>query len=300
MPSAEEFLLPQRAYLLSFKDQAAFARRRALADSRASFDSSNSAGPGHQTQLELLGLLGDAMQAVEDIGNLAASIMSGLVGLASYVKATVYRPSHVNNFFAQIHKQEPDYFLRLCGFRFEGYDMFDFFELRPPPTPREREAFARAEEATAELIRGHFVHLARQWERYRRFFHAYKHAMLVANPEEIEIVDAEETVLPGLVIWARNRREAAIGGQTTEPLEGIADDMEKTGILAIEMTEYLVKSRLATFDLISFQEGGTVSPRTSVSRTHPWNFWMRGGDVSHQDIALLEKRGMRFQTERNS
>jgi hypothetical protein len=296
MPSAEEFLLPQRAYLLSFKSQAATARRHALDDSRAAFDQANSHGHRHQAQLGLLGLIGDSMQTVEDIGNLASSIMSGLQGLASYVKATIYRPSHVNNFFAQIHKRPPAYFLQLCGFRFDEYDMFDFFELRPPPSEAERRAFANAEEATADLVRDHFLHLAGQWERYRRFFHAYKHGMLVANPEEVEIVDEEENSLGGLIVWARNRPDASIGAQTTEPLEKIADDVEETGRLAIGMTEFLVEHRLAVFELISFHEDGTVSPKAGLLKGHPWRFWMRSGDIERNDIALLEQRGIRFAT----
>src|SRR6476646_9924029 len=155
MPSTEEFLLPQRAYLLAYKTQAVSARRAALKDSYTHFKDVAASDSRHEAQLGLLGLIGDAMQAVEDVGNHGSSMMEGLEGLASYVKATVYDPSHVNNFFAQMHKRDLSYFLRLCAFRFGEYTMFDFFGMEPPLSDTEKTAFAAAEEATASLVGEH-------------------------------------------------------------------------------------------------------------------------------------------------
>lgn len=290
MPDTETYLLPQRAYLLSYRDQALPARRVALRDSRDHFAAVAASESRHEAQLGLLGLIGDAMQAVEDVGTIASAMMIGLPGLPFYVRATVYDPSEVNNFFAQIHKRDPDYFLRLCGFRFEGFSMHEFFELRPPLSEAERAAFDTAEGASAKLVAEHLGHLAREWERYRRFFHAYKHASLVANPDDVEILDEEGNLVEGIVIWARRRDEAAVGHHATLPLSRIAEHIESVGKLAIDMAGYLVATRLGIFDVLDFKPDGSVE--TKPLQGTPWEFWMRREDIGTESLDLLGGRGV--------
>jgi len=290
MPDAETYLLPQRAYLLSYRDQALPVRRVALRDSRDHFDAVIDSVSRHEAQLGLLGLIGDAMQTLEDVGTMASAMMVGLAGLPFYVRATAYDPSDVNNFFAQIHKRDPDYFLRLCGFWFEGLSMHDFFELRPPLSVAERAAFDAAEEATAKLVAEHLGNLAREWERYRRFFHAYKHASLVANPDDVEILDEDGEPVEGIVIWARRRDEAAVGNHATMPLPDIAEHIESVGKLAIDMASHLVETRLGIFDIIDFKPDGAVE--TKPLRGTPWEFWMRREDVGSKNLELLAGRGV--------
>jgi hypothetical protein len=291
MPSGEDFLLPQRAYLLAYKHQALHARRVAMADSRTQFDALAASG-GLEAQLALLGLIGDSMQAVEDLGNLATATMEGFTGHASYVKATIYRSSHVNNFYAQAHKRDLNYFLGLCGFPTEPYTMFDFFEFVPAPSQREREAFEAAEQATAKLIGEHLIGLAATWERYRRFFHAYKHAALVANPDEVEMVDENESAIDGVVIWARKQQETKIGSHATGSLMEVADDIQAEGELAVEVTEFLLDSRLQSLELISFDDQGEPKTNPIDFRGSPWRFWMRSEEIGDEDIALLKARGI--------
>jgi hypothetical protein len=292
MPSAEDFLLPQRAYLMAYQQQALFARREAIADSRAHLDEVLSKNGTLESQLALLGLIGDSMQAVEDLGNLAAASMDGLTGLASYVKATIYRSSHVNNFYAQIHKRDLDYFLQLCGFLVEPYTMFDFFELVPPPSAEEKKAFEAAERATAKLIREYLLRLAGTWERYRRSFHAYKHAALVANPDEVEIVDEHESPIDGVVIWARMQPEAKVGSHATGSLVEVSDDIQAEGKLALEVTEFLLASRLQVLEWIPFDADGNLMPNPTTLKVSPWRFWMRTGDITDADVAHLKGRGI--------
>lgn len=295
-PDSNEFLLPQRAYLLGYSLQGAYARQQAIDDSRRHFDATDDADDVHQAQLALLGLAGDAMQAIEDVGNLAAALMEGLEGLPSYVKATVYRSTHVNNFFARLHKQEAGYFMALCGFEMEGLTMFDFFEFRPLLTDRERLAFKRAEEATAKLVGEHLIRLGADWERWRRVFHAYKHGALVANPEEVQIVDEDECPVPGMVIWPRKRREIEVGPHLKGPLSPVADQLQAEGELAVEMLEYLVELRLRSFDLIAFDELGNPSPSPQHPKVSPWRFWMRTVDIGEEDVELLRARGVDLDT----
>lgn len=300
MPDAKEFLLPQLAYLHAYNTQTVSARRAALADSREHFEAVSGSGSTHEAQLGLLGLIGDAMQAVEDVGNLGSAVMEGLDGLASYVKATIYHPSHVNNFYAQMHKRSSDYFMRLCAFRFGEYSMPDFFEFDPPLTEEERAAFEKAEEATASLVAQHLVELAQAWDRYRRFFHAYKHAALVANPADVAIIGEDEKVIPGIAVWARKRDEAEIGNHATLELTEIATHVGGIGELAIEMIGYLVDTRFKVFDLIEFSEGGELvtgedgKVLSKPLRRSPWSFWLRSNDLSEEDLELLAGRGVRM------
>lgn len=295
LPDAREFLLPQRAYLLAYESQVTYARRQAIADSRRHLDGIDPADAPHEAQLALLGLAGDAMQAIEDLGNFAAASMEGLDGLASYVKATVYRSSHVNDFYAGLHKRDAGYFMALCGFEMAGHTMFDFFELVPPLSPRERQAFEAAERATAKLVGEHLVRLGKAWERWRRVFHAYKHGSLVANPTEVQIVDESEEAISGMVIWPRKRKEIEVGPHLTGPLAPVADQFQTEGELAIEMLEYLVELRLRSFELITFDERGNPSPGPLPLKESPWRLWMRTRDIDEEDISLLRARGINLE-----
>jgi len=300
MPDAREFLLPQLAYLRAYSTQTMSARRAALEDSQAHFEAISDSRSIHDAHLGLLGLIGDAMQAVEDVGNLGSAVMEGLEGLASYVKATIYHPSYVNNFYAQMHKRDTEYLMRLCAFRFGDFEVADFFEFDPPLTDKERAAFAAAEKATVSLVREHLVELARSWDRYRRFFHAYKHAALVANPEDIAILSDNGSEVPGVVIWARKREEAEIGNHATAGLAEIAEHVARIGDLAIEMIGFLVDTRLKVFDSIEFDGAGevvTVDGASVKSRPldrSPWTLWIRAGDLSDDELSVLSQRGVQF------
>jgi hypothetical protein len=300
MPNAKEFLLPQLAYLRAYKTQTVSARRAALADSRAHFEAMSDSGSTHDAHLGLLGLIGDAMQAVEDVGNLGSAVMEGLEGLASYVKATIYHPSYVNNFYAQMHKRDDEYLMRLCAFRFGAFGVADFFDFDPPLTDEERAAFATAEKATASLVSEHLVELARSWDRYRRFFHAYKHAALVANPEDVTILADDGKEVPGVVVWARKREEAEIGNHATARPAEIAEHVAGIGDLAIEMIGFLVDTRLKVFDAIEFDGAGEVATADGASvksrplRRSPWTLWIRAGNLSDDELALLSRRGVQF------
>ncbi|MBS1675804.1 MAG: hypothetical protein JST08_00315 [Actinobacteria bacterium] len=295
LPDARESLLPQRAYLLAYASQVTYARRQAIADSRRQLDEVESAGGRHEGQLALLGLAGDAMQAIEDLGNFAAASMEGLAGLASYVKATIYRPAHVNDFYARLHKRDPAYFMALCGFEMAGHTMFDFYEFVPPLSARERTAIEAAERATAKLVGQHLVRLGGAWQHWRRVFHAYKHGALVANPAEVEIVDDDEVPIAGMVIWPRKRKEVEIGPHLTGPLSPVADQFQNEGELAIEVLEYLVELRLRSFDLITFDEQGNASPGPLELTESPWRFWMRTRDIDDEDVALLKARSINLE-----
>lgn len=290
VPDLRTFILPQRAFLHSYRDQALPTRRTALRSSRERFHAVAGSDASHETQLALLGLAGDALQPIEDVGTMASAIMDGFQGLPFYVRATTYEAKQVNNFFAQLHKRTPDYFLQLCAFRLGGVSLHQLFSFDPPLTTEELSAFDHAERATAALLAEHLVRLAKAWERYRRIFHAYKHASLVANPDDVDLIDEHGEVIEGLAVWARGKSDSAIGGHATAPFAGVEQDLSDMGELAIDAVAYLIDTRLSSFDFVDIGADGSVKPKGTGSV--PWEFWMRESDVSAHDLDLLARRGV--------
>lgn len=221
---------------------------------------------------------------------MASAIMDGFRGLPFYVRATTYEAKQVNNFFAQIHKRPPDYFLQLCAFRLGGVSLHQLFRFEPLLTAEELSAFDHAERATAALFAEHLERMAKAWERYRRVFHAYKHASLVANPDDVELLDEHGDVIGGLSVWARGKTDSTIGGHTAAPFASVAQDLNKTGELAIDMVSYLIDTRLSSFNFVEISADGSVSPKGV--KGVPWEFWIRKSDLSAHDLELLAGRGI--------
>lgn len=290
VPDLGTFILPQRAFLHSYRDQALPTRRAALRSSREHFHAVAGSDTAHETQLALLGLAGDALQPIEDVGTMASAIMDGFQGLPFYVRATAYEAKQVNNFFAQLHKRAPDYFLRLCAFRLGPILLHQLFRFEPPLTAEELAAFDHAERATGALLAEHLKRMANAWERYRRIFHAYKHAALVANPDDVELIDEHEDVVKGLSVWARGKSDSRIAGHATAPFARVAQDLSDIGELAIDAVAYLIDTRLSSFDFVDISGDGSVKPKGTSGV--PWEFWMRRSDMSAHDLDLLARRGV--------
>ena len=98
MPSADKNLLPTRAFLLSWRDQNLPARHFALEDAAAHFEV---APPGDHRDMALLGVIGEAMQCLEDFAVLSSSWDSPWQGVAHYVRATEWTPYKTNNFWQE-------------------------------------------------------------------------------------------------------------------------------------------------------------------------------------------------------
>lgn len=293
MPDVRTFLLPSRAYLLSFRDQTLPARRAALNDSRAYFE--DFSDEDHAAQLALLGLIGDALQVVEDVGVLGNALMTGFPGLSFYVKATAYSSSNVNDFYARAHKRDEAYFLRLAALRFEGTSVHDHLTFDPPLTPFDREAIGEAEGGTAQLLRGHLVTLARAWEAHRQFFHAYKHGALIANPQDVHVVRDREEVIARVAVWRRRRSRAEVGSHAGVPLPDLAAHVQEIGELALDFADYIVDTRLSIFDWVRITKAGEVEHPGPLQDV-PWRFWLRRHDVEARYIQWLEERfGMAFE-----
>jgi hypothetical protein len=286
-PDMQTFVLPSRAYLKSFQEQTVPARRAALEDSRARFDSTP--GEGHDAQLGLLSVIGDALQVVEDVGVMANALTTGYEGLSFYVMATVYESSHVNNFYSQLHRRDSDYFLRLAALRLGGRSIHEGLEFNPPLTADDDAAIAAAEDATARLLAHNLGHLAKAWETYRQFFHAYKHGALIANPEDVQLMRDRAEVVARTAVWRRHREQPEVGANFSLPLAELAEHATDVGELALDVANYIADTRSVVFTWMRFTDDGRIEHPGPI-HTVPWNFWLRSGDIDEDVLAHLEGR----------
>jgi hypothetical protein len=293
-PDVRTFLLPSRAYLLSFRDQTLPSRRTAISDAWSYFEAVGNE-EGHRAQLALLGLMGEALQVVEDVGVMGHAFMKGIPGLSFYVAATAYDPSNVNNFYSQIHKRDDDYFLGFAALKIAGVSVTDTFTFEPPLDDATRVAVGAAEHATALLLRDVLGQLAKHWEEYRQFFHAFKHGALIANPDDVHVMRDREEVIARMAIWRRRREGAELGTHTNAPLAELATRTGSVAALALDTAQYVAETRLRVYDWIRFTEDGSVEQVGSASP--PWAFWFRGRDIDDAHISRLKERlGIRFET----
>lgn len=297
MPDARTFLLPQRAFMLTYRDQALPVRRAALADSRNHFDSQLGSSSEHEVQLAFLGLAGDSMQALEDVGVMCTAFTEGIPGLPAYVAASVYRGREVNNFFNRLHLRPASYFTELCTFAVpvpgpdpeaepQRVPIHDCFEFKPELRPEDKAALLDAETATAKLVQEHLVRLGKEWERYRRIFHAYKHGALVIYPDAYTAVQHGAEV-SNFVVWARKRPEPTLGAHAATPLAALADEIEAIGNLAIDTARYIIGTRLAIADGFEIDDAGANV--IEVPLHLPWSFWMRSSDLKPGTTEILAK-----------
>lgn len=290
-PDVRTFLLPSRAYLLSFRDQTLPARRAAVADARDYFQQFNDES-SHAAQLALLGVMGETLQLVEDVSVLANAFMDGFPGHSFYVKATAYNPRNTNNFYAQAPGRDDDYYLKLATLKIGDVQITDTYRFDPPLDDIDREAIAAGERATAKRLRQHISGLGEDWDRHRQFFHAYKHGALLANPYDVQLVQGHERI-PGAVLWRRRRTTAEAGTHITPPFDLHVVHLAKVADVALDVLRYLIETRLRVFDWVRFTGDGSVE---QVDATHlPWRFWFIRQDMADKHKRHLEKRfGMQF------
>jgi hypothetical protein len=241
MPDAQTFLLPSRAYLLSLRDQNLPLRRAALEDAESYFREVEGRDK-HETQLAVVAVIGEALQILEDVAALANSFWASPEGTAFFATAASYSLRAVNNLYSGLKNRPLEDILHLLGMRYAGIPIEDGFIIAPPYSEEERTAIEEAHKATATLVRDHLLRLASDWERYRRFFHAYKHGLLVINPNDGGLIDDRATPVEGIVVWRRRRAGAEGAGTIEPPYEETVRYVGDVGRLA------LVTSRQVVYD----------------------------------------------------
>lgn len=298
MPDAQTFLLPARVYLLSMRDQNLPLRRAALDDALTAYRDAPRTSD-HQRQIvriALVALVGETLQILEDLAAFADSFYTAPKGTAFFAALTNYNVHRANNFYAQMKKRLPEYFLDLLGLRRGTLRLEDAFVVDPPFTPAELAAIDEAHQATAKLVAKHLINLADDWRKYRPFANAYKHGLLVANPEDVTLLDDAGTEVEGIVVWQRRRSGAEGYGHIPPPFDAMADYLAAAANVARDVLEHLVDSRLRMFELIDLRADGSWTPRPL--KTTPWQRWFDKTVVSESSRALLSARfNMTFELE---
>lgn len=104
--------------------------------------------------------------------------------------------------------------------RYGGLRIEDAFIVDRPYRDEERAAIDEAHRATALFVRDHLLRLAAGWERYRPFFHADKHGLLVVNPHDGGLFEDQATPVEGIVVWRRRKPDAEGAGTIEPPYSG--------------------------------------------------------------------------------
>lgn len=292
LPDSQAVLLPAHAYLLSLRDQNLPLRRLALEDAEAHFASVDGTDL-HKTQLATVAAIGEALQILEDVAALGHALVTSPLGLPFYVSAASYSPRSVNNFYSGLKNRSNEELRNLLGMSFGTIGLADVFVIDPPLTEAEHAAVEEADAGTVGLVREHLLRLAGDWERYRRFFHAFKHGLPVVNPHDGWLVEDRSAPVEAIVVWRRRSRRAQGHGAIEPPYAKTVDYVCDVGRLALEILEYLTVSRLRFFEMIEFRDDGSIGPcRRAVP---PWHWWFREGGVSPAARSLLSARfGMTF------
>jgi len=118
----------------------------------------------------LLGLIGEALQALEDLAYIGATYLNPHEGPAPrFLAATIYSPYTPTTFYQELKKRADDELLDLLGLRVLAgkryLSLADVTGLVTQLAPKDLEAIRHAEAATVRLVREHCSHSrqARPW-----------------------------------------------------------------------------------------------------------------------------------------
>jgi hypothetical protein len=294
-PDPWQILLPSRAYLLSVHEQTLPARRLAFDDAVAHFmKAADGPDPGVR-DMALLGLIGDALQIVEDIGYFATAYSKPIPGIAHYVSATIFNDRTPNNFYSSLKNRTTEELKVIAGLWLQDASsgvmlpIHDALQLGDQLDGEDRAALLEAEDATVTLLRPFLLQLAYAWQQYRRYFHAFKHGGLIISRDDFQLIDDtgadEET---SLQIWLTRGGEGSAWGDTELTPTEVADQVRRTGVLALDIYEYLLDVRLGSVELVEFGDDGSVQalrqPRSF------WTFWFHEAQVSERTRDRLRER----------
>jgi hypothetical protein len=132
------------------------------------------------------------------------------------------------------------------------------------------------------------VNLAEEWQKYRPFANAYKHGLLVANVEDVTLLDDAGAEVDGIVVWMRRRAGAQGYGHLPPPYDQMADYLAAAGAVALDVLDHLVDSRLRILAPLDLRADGTWTLKP-LDKT-PWQWWFDKHDVSEASRELLRAR----------
>lgn len=295
LPDHWTVILPSRAYLLSVRDQTLQSRRFALDDAVAHYHAAAAGDNAGLRDMALLGIIGEALQVIEDIGYFATAYTTPVPGLAHYVSATIFNDRTPNNFYSSLKNRTREQLKVLAGLWVldqltnSMLPLHEAIGVNEQIDDEDRAALLEAENATIKLLRPYLLVLADAWEQYRRYFHAFKHGGLVISRDDFQLVDdGGDEIEPSIQVWLRHGRDGTAWGDTQLQPDQVAEQVSRTGVLALDIFDYLVDARLASVDLIEFNEDGSIRALRQPSAL--WTFWFHEQQVSERTKQRLRER----------
>jgi hypothetical protein len=285
-----KFVLPSRACLLSVRDTLCVVRRLALDDSvRQARRACRQGRPDRDLRsTAALQALWEAVSCMELAANVAAPWVDPQLQSpnGAWVEMTHYDPGRANRFYESSHKWSDERYAVLSAHRFRhGDDTTLLAVLHEEGMVDERidTAVAEAQDATARLLREHFLTLAASWASMRAYAAAFEHGLLFVPAEAGDVVDADGNVIPhAIIIWERRKEESR--GHIGDSVEAAVDAAQQAGELAIDVAFHVADARLRVLESLEF-DGDQVYLRPL---DHLIPFWVRRGDLSDETLQLLQ------------
>lgn len=291
-PSLHQVWLPSRAFLQSWLDQTVPARRAAIEEAVELHEEALRNGDPTLADMALLGVVADAMQALEDLAYLGIAWDSPFDGIAQYVRATTYTPTTAQTFWQEIRRKWDD----------RQFEVFAGLSLRSPEdggavrttdlpgpstswTPEDRTLFDDVAAATVAKLRRLLRELSDDWLLFQAYFQSFKHGGLAINRQDTYFVDDDVEHVdkqtprhhPSIGVWTRGGRKQELMADFASTPEQVVKMAAGAGRIALDMVEVFVEMRLWVFDAISIAPDGTILGWRSVQI--PFTAWLVEKDL---------------------
>lgn len=288
--------LPSRAFLQSWLDQTVPARRAALDEAVELHGEAVKEGNQALADMALLGVIGDAMQALEDLAFLATAWDSPFAGVAHYVRATTYTPQTAQSFWQEVKLSR-----RWDDTRIE---VFAGLSVRDPATTEaqrttdlttagsdrdwskaDRDLFDEIASITVAKLRRLLSGLSDDWMQFLPYFQSFKHGGLAVNRDDTFFVDDDVEEVdestprahPCICVWTRGGRKQELVADFAATPEQVVRIASSAGRLALNMIEVFVEMRLWVFDTVELGDDGRIAGWKSVQI--PITYWLREEDL---------------------
>ncbi|MGI8846436.1 MAG: hypothetical protein ACR2HC_09755 [Thermoleophilaceae bacterium] len=300
MPDRRKVVLPSRAFLLSWRDQTLPARRAALDDAVNHFEELAAGTHLGFRDMAVLGVIGEALQPLEDLAYLGTGWDRPYRGIATYIRATTYTRFTATNFWQEAARWDD---ARL--------DVFAGFAGRDPDTaaivpvteilaslglsfePNEQAALDAARAATIDRLRRLLRALGKDWRQFSPYFLAYKHGGLAISRQDTAFVTDEVEALtdatprhdPSIAVWTRGGRRQELQADFNLSQDELVRYAAVAGRLAIDLVDAFLDSRLAHVETLEYDDAGRLRGIKPIQL--PWTTWLREQDLDLRHWKLL-------------
>lgn len=292
-PDQDSVILPTRAYLRSVLEQNIPSRRLALADSVRHWREAAESDDAGWADMAFLGVVADTMQLLEDVAYLGESFsVNRFEGLPFYVGAITFSGSLVTTFYQRRRSDDDLRVVSSFALRDPGGNIVDPMDLlasqMPPAT---RAAWEEAIDATVSWLAFSLAELRDAWERFSKYFHAFKHGGLTAHRPDLELISVDgDLVDPAIAVWIRRKHEAHAFGDAgpSTSIPRVVRQLEEVAERALEVMDLLVTSRLG----LNEHAAANTAPVLDEVRSITWPVRFKFGPEGISESAMIELEGL--------